>query len=93
MSTVDRYAGYLDGIEEEFEMKMINDDRITHNNFINWIDHISSLKNRYVIALNITHSDRKRNRVDMRKILSNFRKDCNNVLVYAVKADKELKDV
>lgn len=91
MSIVDRYAGYLDGIEEDYQDKMIGSPKVTHNNFVHWCNHIKELKNRYVIGLNIQGME-DRPKKDMRRILGSFASDCRTILAYAEDKDKELTD-
>jgi hypothetical protein len=93
MSVVNRYVGYLQVIEEKFLTKMVDSEKITHTNFFQWGEHINSLKNRYISALKITNVDTTRKRVDMRKIVATFSKDCEKIFTYAETTDKELRDV
>lgn len=90
-----KYKDMLSSITIRYIKDMVNSEKITHINFIHWTLHIEKLFYRNAMAIQIIDNDPfielELKKEKIRKVIGKFVEECNMVVDWAEKNDKQLK--
>lgn len=91
-----RYKSFLVKISKDYIQSMVDSEKITHLNFFHWVDHLEKIIIRKFLALQVIVNnpfdtiEEKCERC--RNLIGNFVDECNTILDWAEKNDKNLKE-
>ena len=89
-----KYKDMLNSILIRYIKDMVNSEKITHLNFVHWTTHLEKIFLRNCIAMQIVDNDpfidSEIKSEKIRNIIGKFVEECNTVVDWAEKNDKQL---
>jgi hypothetical protein len=89
-----KYKDMLSSITISYIKDMVNSEKITHINFMHWALHLEKLFLRNSMAMQIIDNDpfitKEEKETKVKKVIGKFVEECNMVVNWAEKNDKQL---